>query len=123
MSEPSTYSAAIARIEQLERENLRLMQRESEAVMQATRDAARADANAAEVSRLNSELNRKDCRVISHRIDGGEAWLWQGDGEDHLESLTCPVVIRPEVLKRILDDLRDAQASLDRHLGTNPLLT
>lgn len=29
----------------------------------------------------------------------GAVWCWQGDGEDHLESLTCPVLIRPEALR------------------------
>lgn len=29
-------------------------------------------------------------------------WLWRGGGEGRLESLTCPVVIRPEVLARLL---------------------
>jgi len=31
-----------------------------------------------------------------------ECWIYQGDGEDHLESLTCPVVISPEKLMEIL---------------------
>lgn len=65
----------------------------------------------AEVSRLRSEANRKDCRVVSHRISGGEAWLWQGDGHDHLESLTCPVVIQPEQLRGLVA-VRDAVRSL-----------
>ena len=34
----------------------------------------------------------------------GEVWCWQGDGEDHLESLTCPVLIRPEILKAMHDE-------------------
>jgi hypothetical protein len=64
----------------------------------------------AEVSRLQSEVARKDCRVISKRIDGGEAWIWQGDGEDHLESLTCPVVIRPEQLLAMVESLERVRA-------------
>lgn len=59
----------------------------------------------AEVSRLQSDVARKDCRVISRRIDGGEAWFWQGDGGDHLESLTCPVIIRPEQLRTMVEAL------------------
>lgn len=47
----------------LERENARLMQRESEAVTQATRDAARADANAAECGRLAERV-----RVLSELL-------------------------------------------------------
>ncbi len=32
-----------------------------------------------------------------------ECWIWQGDGEDHLESLVCPVVIRASDLQSIID--------------------
>ena len=48
------------------------------------------------------------CREEDHRLKlqlrtmvderHGDVWLWQGDGEDDLESLGCPVLIRPEVL-------------------------
>ena len=47
--------AKIMRAE-FDQERQRLMERESEAVMQANRDAARADANAAEASKLRDEL-------------------------------------------------------------------
>lgn len=30
-------------------------------------------------------------------------WAWQGDGNDHLESLVCPVLIRPEQLRALLN--------------------
>lgn len=36
----------------------------------------------------------------------GNYWLWQGDGEDHLESLTCPVLIPAAELKYMVDRLR-----------------
>lgn len=29
-------------------------------------------------------------------------WAWQGDGQDHLESLTCPVAIDPRVLAQLI---------------------
>lgn len=32
------------------------------------------------------------------RFNNDECWIYQGDGEDHLESLTCPVVISAEKL-------------------------
>lgn len=28
-------------------------------------------------------------------------WMWQADGEDHLESLTCPVIITAQDLREI----------------------
>lgn len=31
-----------------------------------------------------------------------EYWVWQGDGEDHPESLTCPILIQPEDMRAIL---------------------
>lgn len=30
-------------------------------------------------------------------------WRWQGDGYDHLESLSCPVLIEPHQLAKIID--------------------
>jgi hypothetical protein len=32
------------------------------------------------------------------RFANEECWIYQGDGEDHLESLTCPVVISAKKL-------------------------
>lgn len=35
----------------------------------------------------------------------GNYWAWQGDGTDHLESLTCPVLIAAADLRRLLSDV------------------
>ena len=32
----------------------------------------------------------------------GEVWYWQGDGDDHPESLTCPVIITADKLRALL---------------------
>jgi len=40
----------------------------------------------------------------------GKYWIWQGDGEDHLESLTCIVRIRPEALLQIITERDEAVA-------------
>lgn len=32
----------------------------------------------------------------------GEVWYWQEDGDNHIESLTCPVMIPAETLRRLL---------------------
>jgi hypothetical protein len=37
--------------------------------------------------------------MIQHQK--GEYWCWQGDGEDHLESLTCPVLIQAGTLREM----------------------
>jgi len=33
----------------------------------------------------------------------GEVWYWQGDGNDNLESLTCPVLIEADDLRALLE--------------------
>lgn len=40
------------------------------------------------------------------RLAKDEIWFWQGDGEDHLESLTCPIIITPEALREILQKVQ-----------------
>lgn len=45
-------------------------------------------------------LKKKLALLYSERK--GEVWCWQGDGEDHLESLTCPVLISAEALRAAL---------------------
>ena len=51
----------------------------------------------ANVERLKAELD------ALHRERIGEVWYWQSDGEDHLESLSCPVLINPMELKLLLE--------------------
>lgn len=41
--------------------------------------------------------SKEELDMLRQKADG-EVWIWQGDGLDHLESLTCPVMIRPEEL-------------------------
>lgn len=36
--------------------------------------------------------------IADNFVKSQGAWRWQGDGSDHLESLTCPVLIRPQEL-------------------------
>ncbi len=37
-------------------------------------------------------------RIKMARFNNEDCWIYQGDGEDHLESLSCPVVVYPSVL-------------------------
>lgn len=58
-----------------------------------------------EVERLTQE---RDTYI---RLFKNEYWMWQGDGEDHLESLTCPVVIsvtKMRALQQQVSALREA---------------
>lgn len=36
-------------------------------------------------------------------LDGEHLWRWQSDGHNHLESLTCPVVISADDLRDLVD--------------------
>lgn len=50
-----------------------------------------------EVERLRDKLNNE------YRAAIGEVWHWGGDGEDHLESLICPILIMPHQLQELLN--------------------
>jgi len=59
-------------------------------------DAALADVKK-EAAKVQNEV------AALRRERDGEAWYWQGDGTDHLESLTCPVLIEAEDLRALLE--------------------
>ena len=54
------------------------------------------------VSRLVEDMAvaQQENAMLRDKIRG-DFWLWQGNGEDHLESLVCPVLIRPETLLKL----------------------
>lgn len=70
----------------------------------AERDEARRKltALAAEHRSLQAERDQlaSDLRAVRTSTDG--VWRWQGDGQDHPESLTCPVVMTAGTLRDIL---------------------
>lgn len=45
-------------------------------------------------------------------------WGWMHDGNDHPESLVCPIVIQPDDMRDILAQLAEAEAWRDTHLAT-----
>ena len=55
----------------------------------------------------DTHLNK--LRTLNHG-DASEAWHWMNDGNDQLESLTCPILISAEDLKGIFEE-RDALAA------------
>lgn len=69
------------------------------------RDVGAADAYTREIEHLAARLRE------TRDLLNGDFWYWQGDGEDHLESLVCPVVIQPGQLAALL-----AHAALDAAL-------
>jgi len=40
-------------------------------------------------------------------MEDGEYWMWQGDGEDRLESLSCPVLIEAQDLRNLIAGVFD----------------
>ena len=40
---------------------------------------------------------------VLERERSGEVWYWLGDGNDHPESLTCPILIEPQDLIKLRD--------------------
>ena len=49
-----------------------------------------------------AELAReKENRKLAEQRAGGEVWYWQGNEEDHLESLTCPIIISAEAMRAL----------------------
>jgi hypothetical protein len=69
------------------------------------------DALVGEKAGLRDELARQVAEVERLRADNklhrqraeGEYWVWQGDGTDHPESLTCPVLIHAQDLRELLN--------------------
>ncbi len=61
------------------------------------------DSTAVKVSRTDQVLakvlpliEQKDAEIQAlHRERNGEVWYWLGDGYDHPENLTCPILIEP----------------------------
>lgn len=51
-----------------------------------------------------SELRLQLSKWMAKRED---LWVWQGDGEDHLESLTCDVLIDPQALLGLFSTIAD----------------
>lgn len=68
------------------------------------------------IKELESALKREDGlrrELVGHREKAhGNYWAWQGDGEDHLESLVthCPVLIQAKDLQAIIQERDEAQA-------------
>lgn len=50
-----------------------------------------------EIKRLKDEVNRLSAIKYKH-FNNDECWLYQEDGDNHLDTLVCPVVIQPKKL-------------------------
>lgn len=102
---------------ELRAEIARLMRLESEATMQANRDAARADANAAECGRLNAELAALRARVQEQDVIidkcADEAVEFVGDNERlraRVQQAEALATALAEMIERVPDPASDRTA-------------
>lgn len=76
----------------------------------------------AEAERTKQVEEEKRKLLVYQLGSSGNYWAWQGDGSDHLESLTCNVQIRPEQLAAIIAERDRLTKELEReerdHLET-----
>lgn len=92
-------------------------------VLELWEEAARARAKLDLVARELAEENevtrrlRAELAVAATDVDG--VWRWQGDGEDHLESLSCPVVMSADTLRSMLAEHARVRGILDQ-LAVSP---
>lgn len=83
-------------------------------IEERVRTLARAHQQQAE--KLEEAYRQLVCYREGHKENW---WVWQGGSEDHLESLTCPVLIHPEALRDMVqerDALREAFSNRSRRL-------
>ena len=60
-----------------------------------------------EIRLKEKELVELRDRVIKQRVLlDKEYWIWQPE-HNHLESLTCPILITPKVLSTLIEDARN----------------
>lgn len=56
-----------------------------------------------DVVAMREEIKTLKAELKLHRLKAsGSYWAWQGDGDDHLESLVCPVIIWPDDLRKMI---------------------
>jgi len=49
-------------------------------------------------------IDKKDAEINVLKRDGiGESWYWQGDGYDHIESSTCPILIEANDFRHLIE--------------------
>ena len=74
------------------------------------------------VGRRERDVARMELRLLRQTTDGNY-WSWMPDEhENHIESLTCPVVIHPEDLRNIVRERDEALAEIERLRAENELL-
>lgn len=72
-----------------------------------------------ELAGLEKALSERDRTIaelksIRRDVERGDWWCWQGDEEDHPESLTCPVVMSADILREHLKEMAELRSQNDR---------
>lgn len=62
------------------------------------------DCLVAHCKKQDEEIARMRARNNHFQLYEDKAvWFWQHDGEDYLESLSCPIVIQPNHLRELIN--------------------
>lgn len=61
-----------------------------------------------------SDIIRNQNLQQFRRFHDDECWIWQGDGIDNIDTITCPVVIHPRELSRLLSSNRMVHDTIQR---------
>ncbi|RMV83435.1 hypothetical protein [Pseudomonas amygdali] len=71
------------------------------------------DTLVAHCKRLDAEIAQARAHVNEITLYQQNAvWFWQHDGEDYLESLSCPIIIQPHHLRELLKGIPRATAKV-----------
>ena len=65
-----------------------------------------------DIRRENENLHERLNRLIDER--DGSVWIWQGDEEDHPESLSCPILISADQMRGILAENAKLREEVER---------
>jgi len=69
---------------------------------------------AEQLAQMNARCASLDAELQMHRRKTeNEYWCWRDDEQDDVESLTCPILIEPGQMWKILSENRDAKKKAD----------
>ena len=95
--EIETLRQRVAEWKEVAEENLKGMAICKQRVAELEKDC---DGHVEEIKLLKQQIDELLSKKFT-RFANYECWIYQGDGEDHLESLVCPVVISASQLLQI----------------------
>lgn len=114
---PGAGAEMLAKLERLtaENEHLKLVSDAGgEGILEMEKEfTERIERLEAELASLKAENadQAEELRTL-RRIPKGEVWYWQGDGHDMPESLACPVIMEPQILRDLMANNQRLRAKL-----------